>query len=750
MSRRNYVEDLEYLDAKGLDTSSPISLVPAGFVREAINVNLGPTGGYIKRPGYVAEALLGLENYYITNALQYRSTNFTLIQTTVNRVVLVGQNEVDGVVGEIDTSPIPDPENLENPEGLPEFRPFKTFYKLDGGYADAPVVLGPSDRGSFSQVGTSLFYLDGSGYSQIPFVYESNIEGYVRALGIDPPTDAPVPDTSNKGTSVLYLGNYIYVYTYAFYKTAAPGKFGALVAESNPSPFVVQEILGENDDVVFFNVTPFPDYELRTAGDLQHLTVKIRVYRTVANGSILFYTGRSNDLPGDATVYEEKLTDEELQPEQLSPDNTRIYRYNGYDAARFPVVARNRLLLFHESENKGRFSKINANGPLPESFPVINEFSVEGKFGASDAIIGAGQIKDVPIILKERSVGRLDEIGIPDLGNNDDAVAYIYREISDSIGGVSNFAHCQVLEELIFLGRDNVYATNGQTIRPIATQIQNKIKEVDFSTTAVNEISMINDTKNKRIYIQVYKNTGSQHTDVTYVGDYQQYPNFRWTTYEPGVNPVEAPGIPASCFFQTEAELGQGGGLDLFFGSATEPGKYFRMNTGNSDNDKAIEFKLVTRPYMFGQPMIKKLYKSAKIWLEAQDTSYGFEFSAIFNLNGSPVITVPYSVPGGGTKWNATGASTTIWLNSEDEQAKYTDFRDFMLSLDPTDDRFDLVTPAAPPVVELTWAGSLLNEYKYSMHRKAEMMQLIFTQNSKDAPITLLGWGVSGSIFSGI
>jgi hypothetical protein len=30
------------------------------------------------------------------------------------------------------------------------------------------------------------------------------------------------------------------------------------------------------------------------------------------------------------------------------------------------------------------------------------------------------------------------------------------------------------------------------------------------------------------------------------------------------------------------------------------------------------------------------------------------------------------------------------------------------------------------------------------------MMQFAFTQNDAEAPVTLLGWGVSGSIFGGI
>jgi hypothetical protein len=117
---------------------------------------------------------------------------------------------------------------------------------------------------------------------------------------------------------------------------------------------------------------------------------------------------------------------------------------------------------------------------------------------------------------------------------------------------------------------------------------------------------------------------------------------------------------------------------------------------------------------MFGQPMITKLYKTAKIYAEGQAQSYDFKFGAIFDLAQAPVNTLSLFVPGTGTTW---------------------DFFNW-----------------APPVnvSTLIWSGQALNEFKYTTHRKAQMMQLVFTQDDLDAPATLLGWGVSGSIFSGI
>lgn len=744
MATRNYIEDLEYLDAKGLDTAAPINLMQQGFVREAINVNLGTTGGYIKRDGYTEQPLVwppGFEDYIIRSLYQYRNPEL-IIQPV--RTILFGTKLSGSVFGYINEFPIISGHNQDQ---QPEFRPFKYYRDNgDGTFTEEPLTLSSSYRSSFAQIGGSLYYFDGSGFDQTPFVYEGNSNDFVRPLGIPAPTAVPQAQLQTGGT--LEVGQYLYSYTYVFVDSS-----GNEIAESSPAGISATVTTTTAQKSAKITMKAFPGYSLRSANDLSHLTVYIKLYRTVVNGSILFLVKSDiNAAPtiGTDTEYTDNTPDASLIAEQIQLDNSRLIDFLKYDEARFPVVARNRILVFHPQANKGRFSKLGPNGPLPESFPVQNEFSVEGKFGSSDSVVGAGQIRGVPIVFKERSVGRLEEIGIPDVGNNEDSVVFIYREISDVIGAASHFAQTQVFEELVFLGRENIYATNGEQIRPIATQIQDIIKRIDFSGSKPSQFSAVNDTKNRRIYIQVYKQVGATNLDLTLVGDYQQYPNFRWTTYEGKPADTEIPGIVASAFFQSEATLGAGGGLDIYFADGVNPGKYYKIDDSQSDNGKDINMKLVTRPYMFSQPMLTKLYKTAKIWAEAQDTSYQFQFGAIFNLDSNEVITTPFTVPGGGTKWDITGPDITVWWYTPEEVAEYEAFKAAALAEDPNDTRF--TTPVAPPPnsVELTWSGNLLNEYKYSVHQKAATMQLVFTQNSKNAPLTLLGWGVSGSVFSGI
>lgn len=706
MSTKNYIEELEYQDAKGLDTSSPINLLSPGYVRVAVNVNLGVTGGYTKRDGYAQQFIDTdvLGGFSIRQGIEYRKRTTVQANPTIE-TVLYATNNVSGV-GELG--------QLGKVSGG-VFLPFtnKTAGALN---------LSALKRPSFAQINNSLYVANGS---NDPLVYEEN-GVYTRPLGIKYPVDnvgdlhTPAVNQYAYIGNALNVGQYIYAYTYVFRSNFD----NRLLAESSPSNVSTPVSTDNDHKKLQLTLKAFPDYGLAY---LQHVAVYIRIWRTVANGNILFLEKEIVAGPGDINgelTYISDVPDSRLEAEQMPLDNTQLEEYDGYQEARFPVVSRNRLILFHSRINRGRFSKIGLEGPLAESFPVQNEFSVEGKFGAADGMVGAGQIKGVPIILKERSIGRLEEVGLPDLGNSDDNVVYNYREISETVGAVSNFAQCQVFDELVFLGRDNVYATDGQNVRPIASTIQSLIKNSDFTNDKASKLSAINDTKYRRIYITLYKDLNSDEPNIILVGDYQQYPTFRWTTYEAGPD-ADMPGIKAGCFFQTEATAD--GGLDIYFGSATNEGQYYKMNQGGTDyktswngvsattTGNKIYMRLVSRPYMFGQPMVKKLYKTAKVFVEGRAQTYDFQFGAIYDLAPSEVGTVSKVVPGIATLWGSYNWSPNAILGNT-----------------------------------LYWTGPALNEFKYQMHRKAQMMQFAFTQNDAEAPATLLGWGVSGSIFGGI
>jgi hypothetical protein len=346
---------------------------------------------------------------------------------------------------------------------------------------------------------------------------------------------------------------------------------GQTVALSTPSELVTVNVLNDQIDV---GVTASG---VTVGGSL---VVKIQVFRTVVNGSILF-KDTTDYADTTATI---SLTESDAVVtfnSQLEFDHNLLSAFTGYAKPKFPTVAQNRLFVAHNTRNEVRFSFMSQDGPMPESFPVLNFISVEGKSGAADSIVGLAQIKGIPIVLKERSIGRLEEIGAPEITRAEDPVVFTYREISDTIGAVSHFAQTQVFDELIFLSRDNIYATNGQSIRPIAELISDTIKSIDFSSAKKSNISMVNDTLNKRLYVSVHQDTTDAQPNLILVGDYDQYPNFRWTFYTEGSNKVTHPGIRAGSFF--ERINSSNGSREMYFGNTDENGQYYKMDDGLAD-----------------------------------------------------------------------------------------------------------------------------------------------------------------------
>ena len=87
MGTKNYVQELEYSDAKGLDTTSPENLMAPGYVREALNVNIGSTGGYVKRSGFEEALNTPAVGYNIRQGIEFKlsdGTTQTLLYATDN------------------------------------------------------------------------------------------------------------------------------------------------------------------------------------------------------------------------------------------------------------------------------------------------------------------------------------------------------------------------------------------------------------------------------------------------------------------------------------------------------------------------------------------------------------------------------------------------------------------------------------------------------------------------------------------
>ncbi len=707
MSTRRFTEEREYGNAKGLDTTSPVSMVHPGFVREANNTNLGTTGGYDKRGGITSQLTTPWNLLSIRRSSEFRYLNVTGEQ--VERIFFGTDNSTDSRIGKEVEAPI----------------------THDTSITDIKTGLSGDDRADFVQLQGRLFLFNGDS-TDAPLVYEG--ASGVRDLGLAAPSTAPVLVAANDPGAELVIGHYVLSYTYVLYNKTT----GIVLAESNPSALETVELVAGTPDDNRIEATVVGS---GVSFDLNVFEPKIRIYRTVLNGSILFLDTEITDTAGSHVVNLDG-PDAALEYTQLSFNHNQLAEFTGYSNAKYPAVARNRLFVAHNDKNEVRFSTIGQDGPMPESFPAVSYSSVEGKRGSTDTIVGLGVINGVPIILKDQSIGKLEEIGLPSYTHAEDAVTYVYREISDNIGAVNHFAHTQVFHELVFLSRNNVYATDGVNIRPIGGWIDSLIRSLDFTNAKDSRISMINDSRNKRVYIQVFTATTAAEPSLTLVGDYEQYPDFRWTTYNEGTNATTHPGVRSGCFM--EFTNARDGSLEVYFGNTDKNGQYYKLGDGTADiayednapagitmgDELGIFFRITTRPYDMEQPLHTKLFKNTRAFIEVESSTYQVTLCSVFDLSPGDENCQLFTIPGSGGRWEDHGTVPNyVWADTD---------------ADP------LVPGAGPDDVALVWSGSGIEEIVYDTHRKAKFMQLVFKQYDKDAPVTLLGWGVSGAIFGGI
>ena len=136
------------------------------------------------------------------------------------------------------------------------------------------------------------------------------------------------------------------------------------------------------------------------------------------------------------------------------------------------------------------------------------------------------------------------------------------------------------------------------------------------------------------------------------------------------------------------------------------------MNVSDNDDGSDIDFKVISRPYPFQQPLLDKMFKRMDLFARGKDDSYQLEFCAIYDLSEAEVQCAFFTLPTTGSKWGLGDN----WVD-------------------------DAQTEPEPFV----WGGQAIDRLEFYPHRRAKFMQLVFKQPDKDAPVTILGWGIAGA-----
>lgn len=496
-----------------------------------------------------------------------------------------------------------------------------------------------TNRPSLITFNSLLFFYNGVAC----FLYDGTV---TRQIGITAPIAAPTFNANIAGN--LTVGaNYIYSYTYYNSVTGA---------ESSPSPVSVPI------------ACPAGGLTINITAGVAATADTIRIYRTSANGAILFLDGTAAIA---AVTYNSTISDAGLSIE-LELDNSRI---TAWGEPRYGAVSQNRIFLtgFANATSRVRFSKIGQAGPMPESFQATSFTDCDSTGGLNDLNVGIGQANDVPIILKKRSIGRLDSLGSLNDEFAVDNVIFEYKELSRAVNCISHWAQCNVYNNLIFLGSDNIYMTDGKEVIPIANLISDKIKRIVLSESL--KFSAHNDQNNKRVYFSViYSNEGATQQEVVFAGSYRNFPDFYWTIYDPGDNSTTHPGIRVGCFFDVTTS----GVIDVYIGSSNAVGDISKMNDGDNDNGDPIFFQVRDYPTNFGMSEQNKLFSKDYIRAKGSTdytTTYNLDLYSVYDLQEVTEEALSLQINGSQYRWDSALWDVALWSTEGVRFLEYSSHR---------------------------------------------------------------------------
>lgn len=454
----------------------------------------------------------------------------------------------------------------------------------------------------------------------------------VRQNGITAPDTIPTFNAYIDG-ELNTEGAYLYAYTY--YNSVT----GAESSPSLPSASITTPS-SDSENGIKINIK---------AGD-SNLADTIRVYRTVSGGNTFFLDGTTAI---SSTTYNSTVSDAGLGDE-MELDNSLLP-----EPGTFAFKEDNRIFVggFDSNPNRIHHSKIGLNGPMPESYQA-DDF-VDCNIDDGDVIIGGASVNNTPIIVKENSVGKLIRIQTSLGGIETEGFQkYIYQEISDKVTGVSKDTIVVLDNIVVWLGRDDIYATDGINIFRFGKRIRNLLKTIDFSNSY--RFSAINKFNSKQIIFSVIE-SGQSLPTLQLVGHYKNFPKMAFTVYTHGSNTSTHPGLIVGDLFVRTINKNK----VYCFGSRNADGKVHQFDVGNSDDGNGIYFDVRLPWEGRPSPAQQKMYHSYFMFAAGSGSSYNI--TTTFEVNRSTVISKSQSssLQGTGGKWDAVNWDEFSWAGVE-------------------------------------------------------------------------------------
>lgn len=313
-----------------------------------------------------------------------------------------------------------------------------------------------------------------------PF-YLNSLGAVANSRGLpDLATSPTVTPTANTSKS--------YIYAFAYYHTYTDSVFGIIREVFGP----VTQVSVTNADAPQTNqnnIAAIPTKANAAGENYPTASMKVKIYRTINNGSTLYYIGQVNN---GTAIFADNISDATIQA-----NNILLYTEGGVpdnDPPPFSAVVHT----VNDTTYYGNIveGSIQYTRRIRQS-QIGNPDAAPGSFFVDfdDDVIAISSARSIPIVLCRDSVYRLegafDEVGRGEI---------VAVKIGDKVTCSSFQSAVQANDMVFWFGYDSVYATDGYKVFPLNTDQRDTHQSFTRTKTQSDRIQGKFDKVNNRIW----------------------------------------------------------------------------------------------------------------------------------------------------------------------------------------------------------------------------------------------------------
>lgn len=319
----------------------------------------------------------------------------------------------------------------------------------------------------------------------------------VRTAGM-PDLATPPTVTAGGAGANNYIYRFIYYYSYTVGSVTFQD-FGPV------TQVALASALAPNTSTVA--ITAIPVLANGATDNYDTAAIKVKIYRTENNGTVYYFLG---EVTNGTTTFNDSVADATLIT------NERIYTEGGVldndppPLAKYVVTANDIVWYGYIKEGSSEYpSRIRQSIKFdPDSCPTSLFHDLE------DDITGLGNITIYPLVFCKNHVYRIE-------GFYDSQGRGVIqpREISRTVGCISNLSIVNTLEGTFFAGNDGFYFTDGYRLLKISDELNESYKGLIDTTTKQKNIYGFYDSKENRVYWACQEPSANSDNDNLWVLD---------------------------------------------------------------------------------------------------------------------------------------------------------------------------------------------------------------------------------------